>query len=84
MSAPSIITAQKKRKRRVVHGAFIKIDDITVGPGHNYKNWKVPAIQKLKQREISILTIKTQKIVDICNQVIYVLFVYILRPFNPI
>lgn len=64
---------RKPRKQRKVFGGIIETDDITSNPGHNFENWKNPAIKKLKQRETTILATKIEKILSVCNSVNIVL-----------
>ena len=71
----------KTRKKRTVFGAIITLDDVTVNPGYNFKNWREPALKKLKQRETNMLAMKIEKMVNICNQVSFIFAVHIFVTF---
>ena len=56
------------RKQRTVKNGYIDIDSVTTAPGFKYCNWMKLTKEKLKQREIKLLSIKISEIENIVNK----------------
>eukprot|EP01083_Nonionella_stella_P019015 52875_1 len=69
ISRPSHLQKQNKspskraRKPRVINNSIVDLDDVSIGPGTDMKDWLHIAKQKLRKREI-ILTRQRLRIVD--------------------
>ena len=66
----SLCVRNKNRKHRTINNGHINIDNIDTSPGINYIEWIRIAKDKLKQREIQLLSVKITEIQRIVNETI--------------
>eukprot|EP01084_Bolivina_argentea_P221912 375730_1 len=56
-----------QKRKRTVRNAIVDIDSVSVQPGMNYSNWAKLSKQQLKERELTLLKLKINKIQSIVN-----------------
>lgn len=64
----ALCVPNKNRKHRTIYNGYINIDNIETSPGNNYIKWIKITKDKLKQREIQLLSIKIAEIQRIVNE----------------
>eukprot|EP01084_Bolivina_argentea_P258155 435101_1 len=58
------LPTKNSKQKRTVKNALVNIENVTIQPGFNYRNWIALTQIKLKEREIELVKIRLQSVSD--------------------